>query len=112
MQVVRLEQISGTYVGIIGGGRAPPPARPGGGGGPLPGAAGAALGGCPGLGGWRLTGGGGFLRGAFPGDEGGTLLVELGAGIQSDLTGGGAGTLTVAMDTSPMIFMASLQAWY
>ena len=39
------EITNATYVGIMGGGRAPPPARPGGGGGPRPGAAGAALGG-------------------------------------------------------------------
>ncbi len=32
--------------------------------------------------------------------------------IQSILTGGGAGALTVAMETSPMIRKASLQAWY
>jgi len=109
--------LGGTFgtvrVGIIGGGRAPPPALPGGGGGPRPGAAGAARGGCPGFGGGcRLTGGGGFLRGALPGEDGAALAddPELGAGIQSDLTGGGAGTLTVAIDTSPMILMASLHA--
>ena len=32
--------------------------------------------------------------------------------IQSILTGGGAGALTVAMETSPMIRRASLHAWY
>lgn len=119
-----------TYVGIIGGGR--PPARPGAGGGPRPpGAAGAALGGC---GGCRDTGGG-LRLGPPPGDGGAwdmppppppfpllppppppppldeEEVCELGAGIQF-FTGGGAGVLTVAMDTSPMIFRASLQAWY
>ena len=33
-------------------------------------------------------------------------------GSQSFLTGGGAGVLTVAVETSPMILRASLQAWY
>ncbi len=101
-----------TYVGIIGGGNPPPPARPGGGG-ALPGAPGAALetgGGC------RATGGG-FLRGPAPGEGGACDTLPppppaLGAGIQSDLMGGGAGVLTVAIDTSPMILSASLQAWY
>lgn len=60
-------------------------------------------------------GGGGFLLGPAPGEDGAALtdeedIPELGAGIQSFFTGGGAGTLTVAMETSPMIFMASLQA--
>ena len=32
--------------------------------------------------------------------------------IQSILTGGGAGALTVAIDTSPIIRSASLHAWY
>ena len=36
----------------------------------------------------------------------------LGAGIQSFLMGGGAGALTVAIDTSPIMLRASLQAWY
>lgn len=31
---------------------------------------------------------------------------------QSFFTGGGTGVVTVAMDTSPMIRRASLQAWY
>ena len=51
---------------------------PGGGGGPRPGAAGAALGGWPGFGGGcRLTGGGGFLRGALPGEDGAALADDL-----------------------------------
>jgi hypothetical protein len=59
-----------------------------------------------------VTGGGARL--APPGDGG--AYEELGAGIddevgiQSDLTGGGAAVLTVAMDTSPMILIASLTA--
>ena len=62
-------------MGIIGGGRAAPPALPGGGGGPRPGAA---RGGCPGFGGGcRLTGGGGFLRGALPGEDGAALADDL-----------------------------------
>jgi hypothetical protein len=103
--------IVGTVrVGIIGGGRPPPPLLPGGGGGPRPGGAdGAALGGA-GAGGCLFTGGGGFLLGPPPGDEGGTLDEALGVGIQSLLTGGGAGVLTVAIETSPMIRIASLQA--
>ena len=36
----------------------------------------------------------------------------LGVGIQSALTGGGAGVVTVAIETSPMIRIASLHAWY
>ena len=72
------KHFQGTYVGIIGGGRAAPPALPGGGGGPRPGAAGAALGGWPGFGGGcRLTGGGGFLRGALPGEDGAALADDL-----------------------------------
>ena len=101
-----------TYVGIMGGGSIPPPALPGGGGGPRPaGGPGAALGGC---GGCRETGGG--ARRA-PGDVG-AFAAELDGGgreeegIQSLLRGGGAGVLTVAMDTSPMILRAFLQAWY
>jgi len=105
-------------VGIIGGGR-PPPVRPGGGGGPRPGGTDGALrtpAGGPG-GGGCLLGGGTLRRGPPPGEEGAPLTevfgpVLLGGGIQSDFTGGGAGTLTVAMETSPMIFMASLHAWY
>merc|ERR1712214_64937 len=71
-------ELSPPRVGIIGGGRAPPPALPGVGGGPRPGAAGAARGGCPGFGGGcRLTGGGGFLRGALPGEDGAALADDL-----------------------------------
>jgi len=106
-----LEPRRNTYVGIMGGGSPPPPpALPGGGGGPRPpGAPGAALGGC---GGWRDTGGG-CRRGAPPGEGGAAEIDELlGGGIQSALTGGGAGVLTVAIETSPMILSASLQAWY
>lgn len=56
-------------------------------------------------------GGGGFRRGPPPGEEGATLELEaLGTAIQSFLIGGGAGVPTVAMETSPIIFMASLQA--
>ena len=74
----KINIFKGTYVGIIGGGRAAPPALPGGGGGPRPGAAGAALGGWPGFGGGcRLTGGGGFLRGALPGEDGAALADDL-----------------------------------
>jgi len=112
-------------VGISGGGSPPPPARPGGGGGPLPGGAeGADRGGC---GGCRVTGGG-FRRG--PPGEGGALDADMleppedipaespdmppppppPLAIQSDLIGGGAGVLTVATETSPMMRSASLQA--
>ena len=103
---------SSTYVGIMGGGSPPPPALPGGGGGPRPaGGPGAALGGC---GGCRETGGG--ARRA-PGDVG-AFEAELDGGgreeegIQSLLRGGGAGVLTVAMETSPIILRAFLHAWY
>ena len=107
-----MEFCSATHVGIMGGGSPPPPALPGGGGGPRPpGGPGAALGGC---GGCRETGGG--ARRA-PGDVGAFIDDELGGGreeegIQSLLMGGGAGVLTVAMETSPMILRAFLQAWY
>ena len=39
-------------------------------------------------------------------------MVDDDEGIIQSLTGGGAGVLTVAIETSPMIFRASLQAWY
>jgi hypothetical protein len=105
-------------VGIMGGGRTP--ARPGGGGGPRPGAGGAPGAALGGWGGCRFTGGGAVRRGPF--GDGGAFepppIVDEDEDdddapiIQSILTGGGAGALTVAMDTSPMMVKACLHAWY
>jgi len=98
--------------GMSGGG-SPPADLPGGGGALPPGRPGTVgagredgVGGGP-----RDTWGGGavvFLM--FPGDVCGWLYDEEAAGSQSDLSGGGAGVLIVAVDTSPMILSASLHA--
>ena len=93
------------------GGGSPAPGLPGGGGAAPPGRPGTD-------GAGRADGAGGGGRAAElgadlripPGEVCGCIDVVLEAASQSFLTGGGAGVPMVAVDTSPMILSASLQA--